>query len=80
MAADFMVVVGFSFKLAVNSFWLGEDMARFQKKKQKEDAWSERLSFVDFEQQETVKFWANIFLFVSFWFVNKHYLYLGCVF
>jgi hypothetical protein len=38
------------------------------------------MSFVDFEQQETVKFWANIFLFVSFWFVNEHYLYLGCVF
>ena len=49
MAADFMVSVGFSFKLGVNSFWLGEDMARFQKKE--ENAWSERMSFVDFEQQ-----------------------------
>jgi hypothetical protein len=40
MAADFMVVVGFSFKLAVNSFWLGEDMACFQKKEGKCMKWA----------------------------------------
>jgi hypothetical protein len=74
IAADFMVAVGFSFNLSVNSFWLGEDMDRFFFfKKKKENAWSERMSFVDFEQQKTVKLWANIFLFVPFWFVNEYY-------